>query len=161
MRKVTLNIDGVQHEVTVDVRETLWDTYVLRLGNSGGINLGCERAQCGACTVLVDDRDMYACGLLTARLGHGEKIRTVNGLTSGPGVQGLHPIQRAFIEKGGFQCGICTRGFIMSTYALLQTTKSPTDADIREGLAGNVCRCGEYEGVYDAVRLAAQLMKTG
>src|SRR5713101_5662403 len=86
---------------------------------------------------------------------------TVNSLTRGPGVQGLHPIQRAFVEKGGFQCGICTRGFIMSTFALLNANPKPTDAEIAEGLAGNVCRCGEYVKIYTSVRNASAEMAGG
>src|SRR5262249_46762805 len=114
--------------------------------------------QCGACTVVVDGRAVNGCTVLSARLGRGQKILTVAGLASGPGVEGLHPVQRAFWESGGFQCGICTRGFIMSTYALLQATPKPTDDQIREGLAGNICRCGEYVKIYNSVHNASALM---
>ncbi len=151
MRKVSLTIDGVAHEVTVDVRDSLWETMTRGLGMSSS-NLGCDRAQCGACTVLVDGRAVNGCTILSARLGRGQQIMTVAGLAKGPGVEGLHPVQRAFWGDGGFQCGICTRGFIMSTYALLQTTQNPTDDQIAEGLSGNICRCGEYTKIYQAVR---------
>jgi aerobic carbon-monoxide dehydrogenase small subunit len=157
MRRVTLNIDGLQHDVTVDVRESLWETVTQKLGLAAA-NLGCDRAQCGACTVVVDGRAVNGCTVLTARLGRGQKIVTVAGLAKGPGVEGLHPVQRSFWESGGFQCGICTRGFIMSTYALLQTTPQPTDDQIREGLAGNICRCGEYVKIYNSVHNAAAMM---
>jgi aerobic-type carbon monoxide dehydrogenase small subunit (CoxS/CutS family) len=153
-RRVTLDIDGRQRDVTVDVRESLWETLNYQLGLSNA-NLGCDRAQCGACTVLVDGKPVTSCSILTARLGRGQKILTVAGISRGPGIEGLHPVQRAFWFEGGFQCGICTRGFIMSAYALLETNKNPSDAEIREALAGNICRCGEYPGIMNAVRKAA------
>jgi carbon-monoxide dehydrogenase small subunit len=158
MRHVTLNIDGVAHEVTVDVRESLWETMTRSLSMSSS-NLGCDRAQCGACTVVVDGRAVNGCTVLSARLGRGQQIMTVAGLAKGPGIDGLHPIQRAFWMDGGFQCGICTRGFIMSTYALLQANPNPTDDQIAEGLAGNICRCGEYTKIFQAVRTAAADMR--
>jgi aerobic-type carbon monoxide dehydrogenase small subunit (CoxS/CutS family) len=157
-RRVTLDIDGKSHEVTVDVRESLWETLNYQLGLSN-CNLGCDRAQCGACTVLVDGRPVMGCSLLTARLGRGQKIRTVAGIAKGPGIDGLHPVQRAFWREGGFQCGICTRGFVMSAYALLEANKNPTDAEIREALSGNICRCGEYDGILASVKKAAAEMR--
>jgi aerobic-type carbon monoxide dehydrogenase small subunit (CoxS/CutS family)/copper chaperone CopZ len=158
MRRVTLNLDGAQREVTVDVRESLWTTMSRQLGVSGS-NLGCDRAQCGACTVVVNGRAVNGCTVLTARLGRGQEILTVEGIRLGPGIAGLHPIQRAFWEQGGYQCGICTRGFIMSAYALLKTNTSPTSDDIREALAGNICRCGEYPKIYSSVQAAAAEMR--
>jgi len=160
MRRVSLNIDGLKHDVTVDVRESLWETMTRNLGMASS-NLGCDRAQCGACTVVVDGRAVNGCSIYTARLGRGQQILTVASLAKGPGIDGLHPIQRAFWEDGGFQCGICTRGFIMSTYALLQANPNPSDADITEGLAGNICRCGEYVKIYTAVKNAAAEMGGG
>jgi aerobic-type carbon monoxide dehydrogenase small subunit (CoxS/CutS family) len=154
MRRVELNIDGVARPVTVDVRESLWESMVYRLGMSSS-NLGCDRAQCGACTVLVDGRAMNGCTVLTARLGRGQKIVTVDGIRTGPGIAGLHPIQKAFWQLGGYQCGICTRGFIMSTYQLLQANPNPSNDDIAEGLAGNICRCSEYPQIYASVNAAA------
>ena len=153
-RRVTLDIDGKQHDVTVDVRESLWETMNYRLGLSN-CNLGCDRAQCGACTVVMDGRAVNGCALLTARSGRGQEILTVAGLADGPGVDGLHPLQRAFWFEGGFQCGICTRGFIMSAHALLQDNPNPTTAEIKDALAGNICRCGEYPKILNAVRKAA------
>ena len=157
-REVTVDIDDKQHDVTVDVRESLWETmnYQLELSNC---NLGCDRAQCGACTVVMDGRAVNGCALLTARCGRGQKIQTVAGLATGPGVQGLHPIQRAFWFDGGFQCGICTRGFIMTTYALLEDNPNPTTEEIKEALSGNICRCGEYKKILRAVRTAAAEMR--
>jgi aerobic-type carbon monoxide dehydrogenase small subunit (CoxS/CutS family) len=154
MRKVDLNIDGVARSVTVDVRESLWEAMVYRL-NMSSSNLGCDRAQCGACTVLVDGRAMNGCTVLAARLGRGQKIVTVDGIRNGPGIAGLHPVQKAFWQLGGYQCGICTRGFIMSSYALLQTNKSPSNDEIAEALSGNICRCSEYPQIYESVLAAA------
>jgi aerobic-type carbon monoxide dehydrogenase small subunit (CoxS/CutS family) len=154
MRQVELNIDGVPRMVTVDVRESLWEAMVYRL-NMSSANLGCDRAQCGACTVLVDGRPMNGCTVLAARLGRGQKILTVDGIRSGPGIAGLHPVQKAFWQLGGYQCGICTRGFIMSTYALLQANQSPSNDEIAEALSGNICRCSEYPQIYESVRAAA------
>ncbi|HEX8967683.1 MAG TPA: (2Fe-2S)-binding protein [Chloroflexota bacterium] len=160
MRRVSLNIDGVTHDVTVDVRDSLWETMTRNLGMANS-NLGCDRAQCGACTVVVDGRAVNGCSIYSARLGRGQNILTVASLAKGTGVDGLHPIQRAFWEDGGFQCGICTRGFIMSTYALLTANPKPTDDQITEGLAGNICRCGEYSKIYTSVKNAAAEMGGG
>ncbi len=154
MRRVALSIDGATHDVIVDNRESLWETMNFQLGLSNS-NLGCDRAQCGACTVLVDGKAVNGCTVLSARLGRGQKIQTVAGLATGPGVAGLHPVQRAFWLEGGFQCGICTRGFVMSTVALLNAVKAPTDAQIAEGLSGNICRCGEYVKIFNSVKTAA------
>ena len=154
MRRVSLDLDGKKYDVTVDVRESLWETLNYQLGLSN-CNLGCDRAQCGACAVLVDGRAVNGCTVLTARLGRGQKILTVAGIARGPGPEGLHPVQRAFWLEGGFQCGICTRGFVMSTYALLQANQNPTNAEIKDALAGNICRCGEYPKILSAVQKAA------
>ena len=158
MRQVELNIDGVPRTVTVDVRESLWEAMVFHL-NLSSANLGCDRAQCGACTVLVDGRPMNGCSVLAARLGRGQQITTVDGIRSGPGLAGLHPVQKAFWQLGGYQCGICTRGFIMSTYALLQTNTNPSQDEIAEALSGNICRCSEYPQIFESVKAAAAEMR--
>ena len=140
------------------MRESLWETMNFQLGLSN-CNLGCDRAQCGACTILVDGRAVNGCSLLTARQGRGQEILTAAGIANGPGVDGLHPIQRAFWFEGGFQCGICTRGFIMATYSLLESNPDPTTDEIKDALAGNICRCGEYTKILNTVRIAAAEMR--
>src|SRR5438270_8849806 len=158
MRRVELSIDGVKHTVVVDNRESLWETMNFQLGLSNS-NLGCDRAQCGACPVLVNGKSANSCTVLSARLGRGQEITTVASLATGPGVAGLHPIQRAYWLEGGFQCGICTRGFIMSTFALLTANPKPDTAQISEALSGNICRCGEYAKIFKAVNTAAAEMR--
>lgn len=158
MRRVTLNINGKDYDVTTDVRQSLWEVMTYDLGMAGA-NLGCDRAQCGACTVLVDGRPVNGCGLLAARLGKGQKIITVEGLGKGNRVEDLHPIQRAFWQEGGTQCGLCTRGMIISTYALLTKNPSPNENDVREALSGNICRCSEYPKIYESVFRAADDMR--
>jgi xanthine dehydrogenase YagT iron-sulfur-binding subunit len=158
MRQVTLDIDGVQRTVIVDVRETLWATTSQKLGLNV-MNLGCDRAQCGACTVLVDGRAVNGCTVFSARLGRGQKITTIAGIQTAPTTEGLHPVQRAFWMQAGFQCGICTRGFIMSSYALLQSNNNPSRDQIAEALSGNICRCGAYPKIYEAVEAAAAEMR--
>jgi len=154
MRRVLLKIDGVEHDLIVDNRESLWETMNFQLGLSNS-NLGCDRAQCGACTVLVDGKPVNGCSIQSARLGRGQVITTVASLATGTGIAGLHPVQRAYWLEGGFQCGICTRGFIMSTVALLKANPKPSTEQIAEGLSGNICRCGEYAKIFRAVNTAA------
>jgi len=158
MRRVSLNIDGVNHDVVVDVRETLWETTSQKLGLNA-MNLGCDRAQCGACAVVVDGKAVNGCGVFSARLGRGQKIITIAGIQTSATTEGLHPIQRAFWMNNGFQCGICTRGFIMSSYALLQTNNNPSRTEIAEALSGNICRCGAYPKIFSSVEAAAAEMR--
>jgi aerobic-type carbon monoxide dehydrogenase small subunit (CoxS/CutS family) len=160
MRRVTLNLNGKERAVTVDVRSSLWEVMTYQLGMVGS-NLGCDRAECGACAVVVDGRAVNGCTVLAARLGRGQKIVTIEGLAKGTTAEDLHPIQRAFWQQGGFQCGICTRGLIMSTYALLNKTPVPTvtEDQIREALSGNICRCSEYPKIFDSVLTAADEMR--
>src|SRR3990172_3403613 len=160
LRAVTLNLDGKSYDVVVDVRESLWDTVTHKLGLRDRINVGCDRAECGACAVTVDGRAVNGCTILSARLGRGQQILTVAGISKGTRVEDLHAVARAFWQEGGFQCGICTRGFVMSSYALLQKNPNPTDDDIREALAGNICRCSEYPKMYDSVHKAAEEMRS-
>lgn len=159
MRRVALNIDGVKHEVVVEVRESLWEVMTHKLGLGSRINLGCDRAMCGACGVVVDGRSVYGCTVLAARLGRGQNILTVYGIAKGTQLEDLHPIQKAYVDNFGFQCAICSRGFIMSTYALLSKNKNPTEPEVRKGLEGNICRCGNYTKILDSVSAAAKAMR--
>jgi aerobic-type carbon monoxide dehydrogenase small subunit (CoxS/CutS family) len=159
MRTVSLNIDGKPYEAVVDVRESLWETMTYKLGLGSRTSLGCDRAQCGACGVVVDGRSVNGCTLLSARLGRGQEILTVYGLTTGNGPEDLHPIQQAYLENLGLQCAICSRGFIMSTYALLSKNLNPTEDEVRKALEGNICRCGNYTKIFDSVAAAAETMR--
>lgn len=159
-RAVTLKIDGKSYDLIVDVRESLWETVTHKLGLRDRINVGCDRAECGACTVVVDGRAVNGCTILSARLGRGQEILTVAGISAGTRVEDLHPIARQFWQQGGFQCGICTRGVVMSTYALLQKNPNPSDDDIAQALAGNICRCSEYPKMYDSIHAAAEEMRS-
>ena len=154
LHDVTVRIDGLDRRVTTEARESLWETMTYRLGLTGA-NLGCDRAQCGICTVVVDGRPVNSCALLTARLD-GAEVRTVAGLATGDGLAGLHPLQRAFWAEGAFQCGICTKGFLMASVALLERDPRPSEATITEAFSGILCRCGEQQRIVRAVQRAAQ-----
>jgi CO/xanthine dehydrogenase Mo-binding subunit/aerobic-type carbon monoxide dehydrogenase small subunit (CoxS/CutS family) len=156
LHHVALVIDGVRHEVSVESRESLLETMVYRL-RLAGANIGCDRAQCGVCNVVIDGRAVNSCALLTARLD-GKQVLTVAGLRTGAGIGGLHPLQRAFWEEGAFQCGICTKGFIMTSYALLERNPDPSEDEIKRALSGILCRCGEQARIVTAVRRAAAEM---
>jgi carbon-monoxide dehydrogenase small subunit len=127
--------------------------YVLRerLGLPGSKN-ACEQGECGSCTVYLDDVPVCAC-LVAAGQAEGRAVRTVEGLTEGAD---LDPVQRAFLDAGAVQCGFCTPGLVVATHDLLRRVPRPSDAEIRESLAGNLCRCTGYEKIMDAVRLAAE-----
>ncbi|RIJ20496.1 (2Fe-2S)-binding protein [Henriciella barbarensis] len=146
--RISLNINGTEHGVDLeDPRPTLLDVLRERIGLTG-TKKGCDRGQCGACTVLVDGRRVNSCLTLAVSL-EGAKITTVEGLANG---DALHPVQTAFIEHDGFQCGYCTPGQIMSAIGLLSETEGKASAEaVREGMSGNLCRCGAYAGIQDAV----------
>lgn len=120
-----------------------------------GAKEGCGEGECGACTVLIDGKAVTSCLVLAPQVD-GKDVLTVEGLARG---QELHPIQRAFVEKGAVQCGFCTPGFIMSTYALLTVNPDPSDEEILAALEGNLCRCTGYAKILEAVRYAAELMR--
>jgi aerobic carbon-monoxide dehydrogenase small subunit len=148
---VALTVNGQPRRVRVEPRKTLADTLRedLRLT---GTHLGCEHGVCGACTVLVDGEAVRSC-LMFAVQARGAEVTTVEGLA--PDGAGLSPVQRAFREHHGLQCGFCTPGFVISATAFLAAHPQPTDTEIREGLSGNLCRCTGYQGIVRAVRAAA------
>ncbi|MBP1184079.1 (2Fe-2S)-binding protein [Methylobacterium radiotolerans] len=147
-----LTLNGQPREIALDdPRVTLLDLLRERLGLTGA-KKGCDRGQCGACTVLVDGRRINSCLTLAASLD-GAEVLTIEGLAEG---DRLHPVQAAFIAHDGFQCGFCTPGQIMSAVGLIREGHAGTDPErIREGMSGNLCRCGAYAGILDAVQDAA------
>ncbi|MBV8984197.1 MAG: (2Fe-2S)-binding protein [Acidimicrobiia bacterium] len=148
---VTITVNGQGREAQVEPRKTLADFLREDCGLTGP-HLGCEHGVCGACTVLLDGDAVRAC-LLFAVQADGAGVTTVEGLTPSDGA--LSPVQEAFREAHGLQCGFCTPGFVVSVTAFLRDQPNPTDAEIREGLSGNLCRCTGYQGIINAVRLAA------
>ena len=149
--QITATVNGQTREAG-DVWEGESLLYLLRerLGLPGAKN-ACEQGECGSCTVYLDGVAVCAC-LVAAGQAHGREVVTVEGLADGGG---LHPVQQAFIEAGAVQCGFCTPGLVVAAHDLLARTPQPTDPQIREALAGNLCRCTGYEKILDAVRLAA------
>jgi carbon-monoxide dehydrogenase small subunit len=145
-------VNGQPTEATVEPRLTLADYLRERCGLTG-THLGCEHGACGACTVLVDGQAVRSC-LMFAVQADGSEVTTVEGIASDTGE--LTPVQAALRECHGLQCGFCTPGFVMSITALLRDNPTPTDEEIREGLSGNFCRCTGYQGIVNAVHLAAQ-----
>jgi xanthine dehydrogenase YagT iron-sulfur-binding subunit len=152
---VVLRVNGAAHAMRLDVRTTLLDALRDRLQLTG-TKKGCELGQCGACTVLRDGRRIKAC-LTLAVMQDGAEIVTIEGLANGHGLGGgeLHPVQAAFIEHDGFQCGYCTPGQIMSAVGLLREGRTRSDDEIREFMSGNLCRCGAYTNIVAAIRQAA------
>lgn len=162
---ITLSINGIDHTFAVEPRRTLLDALRHDLQMTGTKKV-CDMGDCGACTVIVDGRAMYACLLLAVDC-QGRAITTIEGLaipvspngTSDP-EEMLDPLQRAFIEADAFQCGFCTSGQIMSLKALLDSTPMPTDEQILRAVTGNLCRCGAYRNILAAGRLASDLQAT-
>ena len=150
-RLLSLRVNGLTRRVDVLPNETLAMTLRYKLGLTG-TKLGCDRAECGACTVMIDDVTQYACSQLTHRV-RGREITTVEGLETEDGQ--LHPVQQAFIDELAPQCGFCTPGQVMSAVALLQRTPNPTREDARAAMAGNLCRCGAYDNYLNGVMRAA------
>jgi carbon-monoxide dehydrogenase small subunit len=149
-RLVTVVVNGERRSALAEPRTLLSDFLRHDLGLTG-THVGCEQGACGACTVRVDGEIVRSCLTLAMRVD-GASIRTVEGMADG---EELHPIQRAFHEQHGLQCGFCTPGFLLTAEALLEENPDPTESEIREYLAGNVCRCTGYLGIVAAVRQAA------
>ncbi|MDR1777334.1 MAG: (2Fe-2S)-binding protein [Desulfovibrio sp.] len=151
--EVTCTINGEQHVLPVEPAETLVESLRLRLGLTG-VKKACGTGDCGACTVLVDGEALRSCILLTASM-QGKSITTIEGLGT---PDNLHPVQEAFVEAGGIQCGFCTPGMILTAKAMLDKNPRPSDAEIMEGLSGNLCRCTGYVKIVDSVHRAAEKM---
>ncbi len=143
---IALTVNGESHQLQVDARTTLLDALRDRL-HLTGTKKGCGLGQCGACTVLVDGRRVVSC-LTLAVMNQGKSVTTIEGLAEG----GLHPVQKAFIERDGFQCGYCTPGQIMSAVGLIREGRTRSDDEIRENMSGNLCRCGAYTNIVQAIK---------
>jgi aerobic-type carbon monoxide dehydrogenase small subunit (CoxS/CutS family) len=147
---ITLNVNGVQQFLDVEPRRTLLDALRIDLGLTGAKQV-CNMGNCGACTVLIDGKPVYSCLTLAIECEERE-ITTIEGLTQ---EGSLHPIQQAFVEHDALQCGFCTPGQVLAAHALLQRNPRPTEAEVIEGMSGNLCRCGAYRGIVQAVLSAS------
>jgi aerobic carbon-monoxide dehydrogenase small subunit len=153
--KVSLTVNGVPHERDVEPRTLL--AYFLREDcGLTGTHVGCDTSSCGCCVVVIDgDRAVKSCTMFAVQAS-GRDVRTVEGLANGGA---LHPLQQAFWDQHGLQCGYCTPGMLLTAYALLKHNPNPTDAEIREGLSGNMCRCTGYQNIVKSVRQAAATLR--
>ena len=154
-RLITLNVNGKPRRVDVMKQETLAWTLRYKLGLTG-TKLGCDRAECGACTVLIDDVPHYSCSVLTHTV-RGRNVTTVEGLAAADGT--LHPVQQAVIDQQGFQCAFCMSGFIMSAVGFLKKNPNPTRAELAHGISGNLCRCQDYNKILDSMMRGAEYMR--
>jgi aerobic-type carbon monoxide dehydrogenase small subunit (CoxS/CutS family) len=144
--QVRLNVNGKNIDLVIEPRVTLLDALRTR-ANLTGNKRGCDRGACGACTMLVDGRTVYSCSTLAIEV-QGKKIRTVDGLANG---NELHPVQKAFCEKDALMCGFCTPVFVFASVGLLEKHPNPTPEQIKKGLDGNICRCGTFARIFEAV----------
>ena len=156
-RLVTLNVNGQQRRVDVMKQETLATTLRYKLGLTG-TTLGCDRSECGACTILIDDVPHYSCSILTHTV-RGKNIVTIEGLATADGK--LHPVQQGVIDEQGFQCAFCMSGYIMATVGYLKVNPSPTREQLAHGISGNLCRCQDYDKILTAMMRGAELMRKG
>src|SRR5580693_3559966 len=154
-RLITLNVNGQQRRVDVMKQETLAMTLRYKLGLTG-TKIGCDRAECGACTVLIDDVPHYSCSVLT-HTTRGKNIQTIEGLAAADGT--LHPVQQGVVEEQGFQCAFCMSGFIMATVGYLKTNGSPTRQELAHGISGNLCRCQDYDKILTAMMRGAESLR--
>ena len=154
-RLITLDVNGQQRPVDVMKQETLAWTLRYKLGLTG-TKLGCDRAECGACTVLLDDVPYYSCSVLTHTV-RGRKILTIEGLAHADGT--LHPVQQGVIDEQGFQCAFCMSGFIMSAVGFLKTNPNPSRLEMAQGLSGNLCRCQDYDKILTAMMQGAENLR--
>jgi aerobic-type carbon monoxide dehydrogenase small subunit (CoxS/CutS family) len=156
-RLITLIVNGQQRRVDVMSQETLAQTLRGKLGLTG-LKVGCDRGECGACTVLIDDVPRYACSILTHSV-RGKKILTIEGLARSDG--GLHPLQQGVLDEQGFQCGYCAPGFLMATLGYLKSKPDPTRQELAHGVSGNLCRCQDYDKILTALMRGAEYMRKG
>jgi aerobic-type carbon monoxide dehydrogenase small subunit (CoxS/CutS family) len=154
-RLISLNVNGKVRRVDVMKQETLAWTLRYKLGLTGA-KLGCDRAECGACTVLLDGVPHYSCSVLTHTV-RDRKVLTIEGLAAADGK--LHPVQKAVYDEQGFQCGFCTSGFTMAAVAFLNKNSNPTRAELAHGISGNLCRCQDYSKILDAMMRGAEYMR--
>lgn len=156
-RFIALNVNGKVRRVDVMKQETLAWTLRYKLGLTG-TKLGCDRAECGSCTVLIDDVPHYSCSVLTNTV-RGRNVVTIEGLEAEDGT--LHPVQKAVVDEQGFQCAFCMPGFVMSAVGFLKQNPHPTREQMAHGLSGNLCRCQDYTKILDAMMRGAEYMQTG
>ncbi len=154
-RLITLNVNGKPRRVEAMKQETLAWTLRYKLGLTG-TKLGCDRAECGSCTVLIDDVPYYSCSVLTNTV-RGRKVVTIEGLAADDGK--LHPVQQAVVDEQGFQCAFCMPGFVMSAVGYLKKNPNPTREEMAQGLSGNLCRCQDYTKILDAMMRGAETMR--
>ena len=154
-RLITLNVNGQPRRVDVMKQETLAWTLRYKLGLTG-TKLGCDRAECGSCTVLIDDVPYYSCSVLTHTV-RNKKVETIEGLVSPDGR--LHPVQQGVIDEQGFQCAFCMSGFIMATVGYLKTNPNPSRSELAHGISGNLCRCHDYDKILTAMMKGAENMR--
>jgi carbon-monoxide dehydrogenase small subunit len=159
LARVSVTVDGVRYDDDVEPRLLLVHYLRDRLGRTG-TPIGCDTSNCGACTVHVDGVSMKSCTVLAVQ-ADGSDVTTIQGLATGQGEANLHPLQRAFHDNHGLQCGFCTPGMIMASADLLKNNPNPSEQEIREGLEGNLCRCTGYQNIVAAVQQAAGELSTG
>ncbi len=150
---ISLTVNGINHQIEVAEHALLVDVLRTQLGLTG-THVGCDTSQCGACVVHIDHRSAKSCTVLAAQ-ADGAEITTIEGLSSG---NALHPMQAAFRDCHGLQCGFCTPGMIMSAVDLVQHTGQPSESEVRKGIEGNICRCTGYQNIVDAVLEGARRM---
>jgi aerobic-type carbon monoxide dehydrogenase small subunit (CoxS/CutS family) len=155
-RLISLSVNGQERRVDVMKQETLAQTLRYKLGLTG-TKLGCDRAECGACTVLIDDVPHYACSVLTHSV-RTKKIVTIEGLASDDGK--LHPVQQGVVDEQGFQCAFCMPGFVMSAVGYLKTNPNPTREQLAHGVSGNLCRCQDYDKILTALMKGAEHLRS-
>ena len=154
-RLITLNVNGQPRRVDVMKQETLAMTLRYKLGLTG-TKIGCDQAECGACTVLIDDIAYYSCSVFTHTV-RDKKIVTIEGLASPDGK--LHPVQQGVVDEQGFQCAFCMPGFVMAAVGFLKTNPNPTRAEMAHGVSGNLCRCQDYDKILTALMRGAEHMR--